>query len=85
MSSGYVFPYTLTGAYGRDYKTKQAVLDDWHGSKDFIATDPLARNGGGYVNKADVIRDGWSSVMVRYNKNRNVTRIPVATVVGVTR
>lgn len=28
---------TLTPAYGRDYKSKAAVLDDWEDNKDFIA------------------------------------------------
>ncbi len=26
---------TVTGAYGRDYKSKAAMLADWHAGKDF--------------------------------------------------
>ncbi len=28
-------PMYLTGAYGRRYRTEQAMLDDWHAGKDF--------------------------------------------------
>jgi len=30
---------TLTPAYGRDYKSKTAVLEDWNAGKDFIIND----------------------------------------------
>lgn len=33
--------YTLTGAYGRDYQNKTALLADWDAGKDFkILTGP---------------------------------------------
>lgn len=32
--------YTLTPAYGRDYKSKAALLADWHAGKDFVINVP---------------------------------------------
>lgn len=37
-------------AYGRDYKTKKAVLEDWNAGKDFLIQDYVEH---GYVNKDD--------------------------------
>ena len=64
---------TLIPAYGRDYKTKKAVLQDWNDGKDFIISDLFSKWDGKPVNKKDIERGGAeTSVMVRY---RNMTQI----------
>ena len=55
---------TLVPAYGRDYKSAQAVLDDWNADKDFIDTE-----SGRYVNKTDA--DTFApaaTIKIRYHK-----------------
>lgn len=53
---------TLTPAYGRDYKSAQAVLDDWSADKDFIES-----LSGKPVNKADLsVYEG--NITIRYHK-----------------
>lgn len=41
---------TAVPAYGRDYKSKKAVLEDWNAGKDFLIQDMFL---SGYINKAD--------------------------------
>ena len=54
---------TLTPAYGRDYKSRNAVLTDFHNNKDFKAV------GYGYdsrlINKEQV--PNGTSIQFRYN------------------
>lgn len=50
----------LVPAYGRDYKSKKAVLEDWKLGRDFIIA------GGPYINNADATDK--SQFAVRYNK-----------------
>ena len=40
-------------AYGRDYKSKAAVIADWASGKDFRIADMSSPNDGAYVNVAD--------------------------------
>lgn len=55
--------YTLTPAYGRDYKSKGAVLLHWFAGKDFrIGTD------GPYTSIRDVKMFPGDTVSFRYNK-----------------
>ena len=56
---------TLTPAYGRDYKSKKAVLEDWAAGKDFIIADMFHPDSGRYTSKRD-----WTgkSVNIRYQK-----------------
>ena len=42
---------TLTPAYGRDYKSKAAVLEDWNAAKDFIINDFQSPWDGRPMNK----------------------------------
>lgn len=60
-------------AYGRDYKSRAAVLEDWASGKDFqiVGVHPDA---GRYVNRDD----HSGPVTVRYGKLRKVTVIPAA-------
>ena len=56
---------TLLPAYGRDYKSKAAVLADWNAGKDFrIATT------GQYCSIRDNIPDVW----IRYQKQTKIVR-----------
>lgn len=57
---------TLTPAYGRDYKSKAAVLADWDANKDFIIADISSQWDGKSANKADL--NGQSGLMIRYQK-----------------
>jgi hypothetical protein len=53
---------TAMPAYGRDYKSKAAVLADWDAGKDFKLI------GGPYINKQDCDQD----ISIRYNNLRSV-------------
>lgn len=59
---------TVSGAYGRDYKSLKAAKQDWTDGKDFIIRD-LFHGVGRYVNKEDA---GAMSVMVRYQQDRRI-------------
>ncbi len=41
---------TVTPAYGRDYKSKKAVFEDWNAGRDFVVAEP---GRGTYINKTD--------------------------------
>ena len=56
---------TVIPAYGRDYKTKKAVLADWKAGKDFIIHSYGHRYDGKYINKEDADRGG-ETVSIRY-------------------
>lgn len=59
--------FTLTPAYGRDYKNKAAVLADFNANKDFV------QNGfasSGYVSKGDM--NPGDTANIRYDKLRKV-------------
>lgn len=63
---------TVSGAYGRDYRSAKAALADWNAGKDFQMRDVFS--GGSYVNKADVLNDSRVSfVSIRFNNDRGVT------------
>ena len=54
-------------AYGRDYKSKDAVLKDWNDGKDF--RDSMS---GRYLSSRD---DVQAQVWVRYDKLRKIIRV----------
>ena len=55
----------LAPAYGRDYKSKADILNDWNRDRDFIMTDFDA--GGRYVNRRDLRLSGFvGSLKFRY-------------------
>ena len=55
---------TLTPAYGRDYKSRNAVLTDFHAGKDFIL-QPQEK----YINKGQI--PNGTAIQFRYNKLRS--------------
>ena len=67
---------TIGPAYGRDYPSKAKALADWDANKDFVIHDMFA--GGTYLNKQqapDLIRDGITSVILRYHMMTKVVVI----------
>lgn len=64
---------TLTPAHGRDYKSRAAVLEDWHADKDFIIASFTHPYSGKPVNKSDLVQHGSGiEVRIRYNKLRRI-------------
>ena len=60
---------TLTPAYGRDYKSKKEVLEDFDGGKDFLFN---SFDKQCYCSKEDLLNDGIESVQIRFNKSTKV-------------
>lgn len=58
-------PSTLIPAYGRDYKSKKTVIEDFMAGKDFIIADISNRWDGKPCNKED-IEPG--QIKIRYSK-----------------
>lgn len=63
---------TLTPAYGRDYRSQDAVLKDWDKGKDFIMNDAVNRWDGKPINKYDAEEAGIHEVKFRYNNLKMV-------------
>jgi len=59
----------LKPAYGRDYKSQKAVLEDWNSDKDFIIANLTHRYSGKPVNRPQVTEG--EQVLFRFNKDRN--------------
>lgn len=60
-------PFTLVPAYGRDYRSKAAILDDLNAGKDFYAEGAQR----GYINREKLPAYG-TKFQVRYAKLRNI-------------
>ena len=65
---------TISGAYGRDYKSKKAALVDFNADKDFRVRDVFS-GGGTYVNRADLVGGGVSTITLRYKRDAQVAVI----------
>ena len=65
---------TLTPAYGRDYRSKAALLADFKDDKDFIVNDVMSRWDGKAVNRPQIIGE---TVKIRYNRLRSVMTLEV--------
>jgi hypothetical protein len=63
---------TISGAYGRDYKSLKAIKADWDADKDFVIRDVFS-GGGAYINRADARAAGIRSIEARYDSDRKVT------------
>lgn len=61
---------TLIPGYGRDYKSKSAVMADWNANKDFIISDHFDPSDGKLINKPQV-KPG-TRVNIRYHEQRKV-------------
>lgn len=64
------FQPVLTPAYYRDYKSKKEVEKDLHADKDFIAN---SFDGSTYINKSQIVKEGYKTVTVRYGSLRKVS------------
>jgi hypothetical protein len=64
---------TISGAYGRDYKSKAAIEADLAAGKDFFCRGL----DSGYVNVEDLRSAGIRSVTVRYSADRKVAIVKV--------
>ena len=64
--------WTLTPAYGRDYKSKAAVIEAFDAGKDFIEAA-----SGRYANKASAVEAGVAEVNIRYKALRSVCVVRV--------
>lgn len=65
--------WTLTPAYGRDYKSKAEVTAAFDAGKDFIEAA-----SGRYCSRADVLASGAAEVNIRYGRLRKVAVVKVA-------
>ena len=63
---------TVTPAYGRDYKSKKAVLEDWDAGKDFRVAS--RNSAGAYLNKEDA-KNYKLEVWVRYDQLRKIVKV----------
>jgi hypothetical protein len=68
---------TLTPAYGRDYKSKKAVTEDFNNDKDFVAHSYDPKQLGYYTNKQDLKQMGAKQVRIRYSKMQKVMMMEV--------
>lgn len=59
---------TITGSYGRDYKSKAALLNDWNAGRDF--QDSWS---GQQINRSDADQLKVTTIQARYNGLRSVT------------
>lgn len=68
---------TVSPAYGRDYRSRDAAEQAWKDGKDFLNQSPFVR--GRYVNRQDVLEftPHVQYVHIRYNRMRDVTIIKV--------
>jgi hypothetical protein len=67
---------TLSGAYGRDYKSKKEIETDLLAGKDFQVR---SLEGSGYTSMQELLKAGINSVTVRYRADRSVTVIKLNT------
>jgi hypothetical protein len=61
--------YTLVPAYGRDYKSKKAVLADFEADMDFTIE---SIQGSTYCDRTTLIEAGAREVNIRYSNLRKV-------------
>lgn len=67
----------LVPAYGRDYKSKAAVLADFDAGKDFKVADMSSRWDGKPCNIRDLVREGIDIVTIRYQRLTKVMVINI--------
>lgn len=62
---------TLLPAFGRDYKSKAAIIDDINADKDFLISSLYPS----LINRAQLVSEGCKSIVVRYSQQRKVTSL----------
>jgi len=68
---------TVVPAYGRDYKSKKAILEDLMADKDFVICDIMCPWDGKPVNLSQIREAGIGAFNVRYGRMRKVCRVTV--------
>ena len=63
---------TLVGAYGRDYTTKKAIINDIKANKDFQIMPTSS-----YINLQDIKTSNIKEVRVRYKRLMNLSYINI--------
>ena len=63
---------TLLPAYGRDYKTKKAIIEHLNDDRDFLESTSLKP-----INKQQFKELNISSFNVRYDQQRKITNINI--------
>lgn len=63
---------TVSGAYGRDYKSAKAAQQDWNEGKDFRVRSLFHRDGT-YINKEDADKAGYE-VNIRYKNDTMICK-----------
>ena len=63
---------TLLPAYGRDYKSKKAIIEDLNNNRDFLESTTRK-----YINKQQFKELGITSFNVRYDNQRKLTNIKI--------
>jgi hypothetical protein len=64
--------FTVTPAYGREYKSAKAARADWDSGKDFILQAFGHPYDGKPINKHDAEAAGYDILLLAYRKNANV-------------
>ncbi len=70
----------LIPAYGRDYKSKTALMEDWNGNKDFRVATMMDANDGRYTSVRDIDafrKEGYKWVNIRYDRLTKVHVIKI--------
>ena len=70
----YPFSINVLPAYGRDYKNKKEILNDYLANKDFEVSDISNK---GKINKLDCLRYGVACLIIRYSNLRKTASINV--------
>lgn len=69
---------SATPAYGRDYKSRKALMADWAGGKDFLGFSMIQRFSGYFsIRDTAELRKRFSHVEFRYDKGRKVFLLKV--------
>lgn len=66
---------TVVPAYGRDYKSKKAVLEDWKAGKDFQISCIASEDDGRYVSISEaenLKKDGVKALNFRFKGMTNI-------------
>lgn len=71
---------TLVPAYGRDYKSKKSLLEDWKAGKDFLIASVMSPWYGKYVSSGDapaLKAEGVEQLTIHYKASTRVCVIKI--------
>lgn len=69
---------TLSPAYGRDYKSKKAIVADLQADRDFIIENFGHPYSGKPINRSQLLESGEREVKVRYAQKRKLAVVEVS-------